>query len=193
MRSKEKVKNSVLINFISKISSSQLFWIFSFTMLTAIAAQITVPVKPVPFTLQTMMVVLAGAFLGSKRGAYSQLIYLFLGCIGLPVFAQIPDPAIGLARLFGPTGGYLLAFPVGAFITGYLVEKSKSYLSVVVSMFLGEAAILFLGALYLGSFYLHNIGEALIGGAAVFLLWSVIKVFFAAGIFKGLSRKIYHS
>ncbi len=93
MRSKEKVKNSGIINFISNVSSSQLFWIFSFTMLTAIAAQITIPVKPVPFTLQTMMVVLAGAFLGSKKGAYSQVLYLTLGCIGLPVFAQIPDPA----------------------------------------------------------------------------------------------------
>ncbi len=100
---------------------------------------------------------------------------------------------IGFARLLGPTGGYLLAFPIGAFLTGYLVEKSKSYFGIVASMFLGEAVILFLGALYLGTFYLHNLREALIGGAAVFLLWSVVKVFFAAGIFKGLSRKIYHS
>ena len=193
MRSKVKAKNSRLINFISGISSSQLFWILSFTMLTAVAAQITVPVKPVPFTLQTMMVVLAGAFLGSKKGAYSQFIYLFMGCVGLPVFAQIPDQAIGFARLLGPTGGYLLAFPVGAFLTGLLVERSKNYFSVVVSMFLGEAVILLLGALFLNTFYLHNISAALIGGAAVFLLWTVVKVFFAAGIFKGLSRKIYRS
>ena len=193
MRSKEKVKNSRLINFISNISTSQWFWIFSFTMLTAVAAQITVPVKPVPFTLQTMMVVLAGAFLGSRKGAYSQVIYLFLGCLGLPVFAQIPDPAIGFARLFGPTGGYLLAFPIGAFLTGYLVEKSKSYLGVVASMFAGEAVILLIGALFLGTFYLHNMQEALISGAAVFLLWTVVKVFIAAGIFKGISRKIVRS
>ena len=193
MLSKEKAKNSVFINIVTKTGSSQLFWILSFTMLTAVAAQITVPVKPVPFTLQTMIVVLAGAFLGSKKGAYSQMIYLFLGCIGLPVFAQIPDPAIGFARLLGPTGGYLLAFPVGAFLTGLLVEKSKNYFSVVASMFLGEAVILLLGALYLNTLYLHNLSAALIGGAGVFLLWTVVKVFIAAGIFKGLSRKIYHS
>ncbi len=190
MRSKEKVKNSRLINFISNISTSQWFWIFSFTMLTAVAAQITIPVKPVPFTLQTMMVVLAGAFLGSKKGAYSQLIYLFLGCMGLPVFAQIPDTSIGFARLLGPTGGYLIAFPLGAFLTGYLVEKSKSYIGVVASMFAGEAVILLTGALFLGAFYMHNMKEAMIGGAAVFLLWAVVKVFLAAGIFKGISRKI---
>ena len=99
MQLKENVRNSKILNALTLLNSSKLFWIFSFTAITAVAAQITIPVKPVPFTLQTMMVVLAGAFLGSKRGAYSQFLYLFLGCIGLPVFAQIPDPAIGFARI----------------------------------------------------------------------------------------------
>lgn len=186
---KENIKSSRLLEIISKANSSKLFWILSFTFLTAIAAQITIPVEPVPFTLQTMVVVLAGAFLGAKNGAYSQIIYLFLGCIGLPVFAQIPDPAIGFARLIGPTGGYLLAFPIAAFITGYFVEKHKSYFSVIVSMLAGSIFILFFGAFYFGSLYLHNIKEALITGAAVFSLWEVVKVFAASAIYSGISRR----
>jgi biotin transport system substrate-specific component len=186
---KENVNSNKIIKAINKANSSQLFWILSFTALTAIAAQITVPVKPVPFTLQTMMVVLAGAFLGAKNGAYSQILYLFLGCIGLPVFAQIPDPAIGFARLIGPTGGYLLAFPIAAFITGYFVEKNKKYLSVIISMFAGSVLILFIGSFYFGSIYLHNIKEALISGAVVFSVWEVVKVFAAASIYFGISKR----
>lgn len=189
MQLKENVRNSKILNALTLLNSSKLFWIFSFTAITAVAAQITIPVKPVPFTLQTMMVVLAGAFLGSKRGAYSQFLYLFLGCIGLPVFAQIPDPAIGFARLLGPTGGYLLAFPIAAFITGYMVEKSKNYFSVVASLFTGEVIILLLGSFYLGALYLKNIELALVEGAAVFLVWTVVKVFFAAGIYTGITKK----
>lgn len=171
------------------INSSKLFWIFSFTLLTALAAQITIPVKPVPFTLQTMMVVLSGAFLGRKNGAISQITYLFLGIIGLPVFAQIPDTTIGLARLIGPTGGYLLTFPFASYLTGLIIEKNKSYFSSVVSMFIGEILILTIGSLYLGVFYLKDIKLALIEGGIVFLIWTVIKVFVAAGIYSGLTKK----
>ncbi len=180
---------SKLEHILTQINTSKLFWIFSFTLLTAVAAQITIPVKPVPFTLQTMMVVLSGAFLGRKNGAYSQLIYLFLGCIGLPVFAQIPDATIGFARLFGPTGGYLLSFPIAAFMTGWLVENNKSYIGTVVSLFIGEAFILLMGSLFLGIFYLKNIETALIYGAVVFLIWTVVKVFVAAGIYSGVTKK----
>lgn len=155
----------------------------SFAVLTAIAAQIAVPVKPVPFTLQAMMVVLAGAFLGARYGMYSQVLYLAMGAIGLPVFAQVPDAAVGFARLFGPTGGYLLAFPLAAFATGYLIEKNKSYIGVVIFMFLGNAIIIAAGAFYLNLFFIKDIYSAIIGGAAIFSLWTVVKVFAAAAIY----------
>jgi biotin transport system substrate-specific component len=188
MQNKERTisKKAYLLNL---INSSKLFWIFSFTILTGIAAQITVPVKPVPFTLQTMMVVLSGAFLGKKNGALSQLAYLFLGIIGLPVFAQIPDATIGIARLLGPTGGYLLTFPFAAYLTGWVIEKNKNYINAVVSMFLGEIFILTLGSLYLGVFYLKDIKLAIIEGGVVFLIWTVVKVFVAAGIYSGITKK----
>lgn len=172
--------------FTSKILSSQIFWIVSFSILTVVSAQIAIPVKPVPFTLQTMIVLLAGAFLGAKNGAYSQILYLLLGAAGLPVFS---NGAFGAAHLFGPTGGYLLAFPIGAFFTGYFIEKNKNYLIVVVSMFIGELLIIFLGMLFLNVFYINNLGEAVKVGAALFSLWTVIKVFAAASIYFGISKK----
>src|SRR4030067_1296661 len=149
MNTYEIVKSISLKNILKKAVENKIVWIFSFSFLTAIAAQFTVPVKPVPFTLQTMAVLLSGAFLGAKRGAVSQLIYLSLGIVGLPVFAQTPEGALGFARLIGPTRGYPLAFPLAAFVAGYLIEINKSYSVVVSSMFIGALLIIFFGTLYL--------------------------------------------
>lgn len=171
-----------------KVTSSDLFWIFTFTILTAVAAQISIPVKPVPFTLQTLMVGLAGAFLGAKRGAYSQLLYLALGVIGLPVFAPTPDGYFGAAALFGPTGGYLLAFPLAAFVAGYIVEKSKSYIAVVTAMILTEVVIILSGVVFLNIFYLHDWSESIKAGVIIFSLWTVIKVVTGAAIYSGIYR-----
>ena len=101
----ENVNKNVIDRYLSLAFASQLFWIVVFLILTALAAQITVPVQPVPFTLQTFIVLLAGAFLGARNGALSQILYLMMGIIGLPVFAQVPDGLFGVARIFGPTGG----------------------------------------------------------------------------------------
>jgi biotin transport system substrate-specific component len=173
---------------ISKIISSDIFWIFSFTFLTAISAQISFPVKPVPFTMQTMMVALAGAFLGAKKGAYSQLLYLGLGVIGLPVFAPTPDGYFGFAALFGPTGGYLLAFPVAAFTAGFIVEKNKSYFAVISAMVVTEFIIILSGTLYLNFAFLHDWTETLKAGAIIFSVWTVVKVFVGASIYSGVFR-----
>lgn len=91
----------------------------AFVLLTAIGARIAVPMVPVPITMQTLAVSLAGLLLGARLGALSQVAYLALGAIGLPVFAQ----GIGPAAFFGPTGGYLLAFPVAAAFTGWFAAR----------------------------------------------------------------------
>jgi biotin transport system substrate-specific component len=171
-----------------KALSSKIVWILSFSLLTAIAAQITIPVKPVPFTFQTMMVLLAGAFLGRKNGAYSQLIYLGLGAIGLPVFAHVPDGAVGIARLIGPTGGYLLAFPLAAFIVGHLIKLEKSFIMVIASMFLGEIIILLAGVFYLDIFFLKDFSTSLQAGAVIFIAWTFAKVVASASIYFGIKQ-----
>jgi biotin transport system substrate-specific component len=94
--------------------------------LVAIAAQIAIPLPgtPVPMTLQPLAVLLVGAWLGPGLGAASLILYLALGAAGLPVFTPYGLP--GVARLLGPTGGYLLAYPVAAFAVGRLVGATDS-------------------------------------------------------------------
>jgi biotin transport system substrate-specific component len=94
--------------------------IAAFTLLTIVAARITIPFIPVPFTMQTFAVLLAGMVLGSRAGALSQLAYLGLIMVGLPVDAR----GLGAAAFFGPTGGFLVGFVVAAFVVGLLVERS---------------------------------------------------------------------
>jgi biotin transport system substrate-specific component len=181
--------NNTIANIYSHAISNNFVQVIFFSILTAIAAQVTIPAKPVPFTLQTMAVVLAGAFLGPKKGAYSQLLYLGMGSIGLPVFAQVPDGYFGFASLFGPTGGYLLSFPLAAYLTGLILLKNKSYMTNVIAMFAGNILILVAGAIYLDTLFLHNISESLKVGAVIFSLWTVIKVIAAATIYSGFTKK----
>jgi biotin transport system substrate-specific component len=186
---KTSSKSFTLSQLLSSVKESELFWVVSFSILTAISAQISIPIKPVPFTLQTMMVLLAGAFLGAKNGAYSQVLYIFLGAIGLPVFAQTADGTIGFARLIGPTGGYLLAFPIAAYLVGYLTAKSQKYSMVVISMFVAELVVILFGTLYLYAAYLHTFVDAIKAGAAIFTVWMAVKVFAAATIYFAISKK----
>src|SRR5206468_7199189 len=90
-------------------------------VLVALAAQVSIPLPgtPVPMTLQPMAVLLVGGLLGPQLGALSLILYLAMGAAGLPVFTPTV-PLVGVARLFGPTGGYLLAYPVAAWATGWL-------------------------------------------------------------------------
>ncbi len=90
-------------------------------VLVALAAQVAIPLPgtPVPMTLQPMAVLLVGGLLGPQLGALSMILYLAMGAAGLPVFTPTV-PLVGVARLFGPTGGYLLAYPVAAWVTGWL-------------------------------------------------------------------------
>ncbi len=186
----EAGKIGYALKVLNSVKSSSIFLILSFTILTAVAAQISIPVKPVPFTLQTMMVVLAGAFLGSRNGAYSQLLYIAAGVIGLPVFAQTADGLYGFAKLFGPTGGYLLAFPLAAYLTGYIIEKNQKYITTVLAMFIGNIIIIISGTLFLYTFYIRDLGEAIRLGAAIFSIWTVVKVFSAASIYIGIKKSI---
>jgi biotin transport system substrate-specific component len=189
MFSKINIQENKIWQITSYAFSLRLFWIITFALITAVSAQVAIPVKPVPFTLQTMMVVLAGAFLGARDGAYSQFLYLLLGIMGLPVFAQVPDGAIGFARIIGPTGGYLLAFPLAAFITGYVIEKYKNYFAVVLAMLAANLIILAIGVIHLEVFYLKDLSASLTAGAAVFSVWTVVKVFASAAIYFAVPKK----
>jgi len=186
---KTSTKSLTITQLLSSVKESELFWVVSFSILTAISAQVSIPIKPVPLTLQTMVVLLAGAFLGAKNGAYSQVLYIFLGAVGLPVFAQTADGTMGFARLISPTGGYLLAFPVAAYLVGLMTEKNQRYLTVIISMFVAELVVILFGTLYLYAAYLHNFVDAIKAGAAIFTVWMVVKVFAAATIYFAFAKK----
>jgi len=96
--------------------------------LTAAAAQVSVPLPftPVPLTLQPMVVLLGGAALGARLGMASQILYVCAGASGLPVFAPSAVLLPGVLRLLGPTGGYLMSYPLAAWVTGRLAEASTA-------------------------------------------------------------------
>jgi biotin transport system substrate-specific component len=125
-------------------------------VLTAIAAQISIPLPftPVPLTLQPMVVLLGGAALGSRLGMASQVLYLLAGLAGLPVFATSPTLPQGLFRLLGPTGGFLMAYPFAAFLTGWLAERGfdRRYLTSVVAMTAGLALVFACGVCWFAFF-----------------------------------------
>ena len=115
-----------------------------FSLFIAAAAQFSIQIGPIPITGQSFAVLLTGALLGSRLGAAAVIAYLIEGAVGLPFFSPIGAP--GILRFFGPTGGYLVAFPAAAFITGAFAEHGwdKRYHTAVAAMAIGSA-IIFLG------------------------------------------------
>lgn len=113
-----------------------------FSLFIAAAAQFSIQIGPIPITGQSFAVLLTGALLGSRLGAAAVIAYLIEGAIGLPFFA--PGGAPGILRFFGPTGGYLVAFPAAAFITGAFAEHGwdKNYPQAVAAMAIGSVIIL---------------------------------------------------
>lgn len=116
--------------------------------LTALLAQVTIPWEPVPFTLQTLAVTLCGITMGWRLGMMSQLAYIAAGASGLPVFA---DASFGIAKLFGPTGGYLWGFVLAAGLLGWMAERSwdRKFWRTCVALAAANLLILVLGSLWL--------------------------------------------
>jgi len=164
--------------------------------LTAAAAQVSIPLPftPVPFTLQPMVVLLGGAVLGARLGMASQVLYLLAGLAGLPVFAASPVLPQGALRLLGPTGGYLLSYPVAAFIAGWLAERGfdRRYLTSVVAMGAGLAIVFACGVGWLAFFSSPAAGldVALRTGFYPFVPADLFKIFLAAGVMPGLWKLI---
>lgn len=143
--------------------------------LTFAGAQITIPWEPVPFTLQTMSVMLCGLALGSKRGVLSQLVYVSAGAVGLPVFAQAK---FGLHPMMGATGGYLLSFMIVSWLLGALAEKgwTQSIGKTAAAMAIGCTINLGLGAAWLSAFIGWQ--AAAIHGVVPFLIPEAMKATF---------------
>ncbi len=144
-------------------------------LVVALAAQVAVPLPgtPVPFTLQVPAVLLVAGLLGARAGAASMALYLALGVAGLPVFAA--GGALGAARLFGPTGGYLLAYPVAAALTGQLMGSGRSWPRLGGALLAGLAAI-HLGGVAQLAILTGDPGEAVRLGSLPFLPLDLFKL-----------------
>ena len=145
----------------------------------ALASQVAVPLPgtPFPVTLQALAVLLVGGLLGARRGAASLAFYLTLGAAGLPVFT--PYGAPGLARLFGPTGGYLLAYPFAAALVGFVALRRPGWAGLVAGPLLAMVAV-HAGGLAQLTVMTGSARLAFAAGSAPFLLEDAVKVGLAA-------------
>ena len=152
--------------------------------LTAAAAQISAPLPftAVPLTLTPMIVLLGGAALGSRLGAAAQVTYVLAGLAGLPVFSASATLPPGAARLLGPTGGYLMAYPIAAFVTGWLAERGwdRRYWTSVLAMVGGLALIFAGGVSWLSIGFTHSLTTAASQGLVPFVAIDLVKVSVAA-------------
>jgi biotin transport system substrate-specific component len=152
-----------------------------FSLFIAACAQFSIQIGPVPITGQSFAVLLTGALLGSRLGAMAVIAYLIEGALGLPFFA---GGGAGVVRFFGPTGGYLVAFPAAAFITGAFAEHGwdKRYLTAVAAMAIGSAVIL-LGGLAWFTILTNTPPVAAFKIAVLpFLAGDVVKIALAAAV-----------
>jgi len=151
--------------------------------LVSAAAQVALPLPgtPVPMTLQPLAVLLVGGLLGRWLGASSLLLYLALGAAGLPVFTPVGLP--GVARLFGPTGGYLLAYPVAAYAVGALAGDDARAARLALAA-LGGIVLIHLGGLAQLLLITGSVAGALRLGTLPFLVGDLLKVALAVLILK---------
>ena len=146
----------------------------AFVLFTAVGAQLAVrlPWTPVPVTMQTLFVVLAGITLGPRDGAAAMLSYLALGAAGVPVFAGL---TFGPAVLFGPTGGYLFMFPAAAALSGSITRSIAGRAAIFLAALAGSAAILAGGASYLGLLGRWGLGGTMALAVYPFIAEEVVK------------------
>ncbi len=141
--------------------------------LTAVGAYLSIPIGPVPIVLSSLFVLLSGLLLGSRWGLISMGLYLFIGAIGIPVFAGGKG---GFAHFFGPTGGYLFGYVLSAWVTGLISERSRhSPAWQVIAVLAGSLTIYSIGVPWLKMTTNLSWPKAFIAGMIPFLIGDAVK------------------
>jgi len=153
-------------------------------VITALSAQVSIPASPVPFTLQTLAVLVIGSTYGTARGAITMGAYALVGALGFPVFAQSSS---GFDVMFGATGGFIIGFIFAAALAGRLAELkwSSNALTMFASFVLSTAVIYGLGVPVLA---MNAFGSDLAAAANYmlpYLVWDAAKAVIAAGLLPG--------
>jgi len=181
-----KLNKEIVIN---KILSRSI-GIAAFAVATSLGAFVRVPLPftPVPLTLQTFFVLLAGVCLGSKVGAFSQVAYLAAGLLGFSVFTGVGS---GPLYLIGPTGGYLLGFVLAAFFTGKMVKScGKNRLAFFCSLILADLLILACGMLWLKIVFGYSLDKLLLLGFLPFVAGDILKISAVAALYAKFSTRL---
>ena len=161
MRTNKNLKNAILAG--------------AFVALTVVGAWISIPVGSVPITLQLFFVLLSGFILGPVYGFWSQVAYLLLGAIGLPVFANF---AGGITMFFTPVGGYLLAFPIAAFCAGKCISIKNKKVNFTLSIVL-PISIIYLSGAYVLNIFVKSPKKAIMIGVVPFIGFDIVKAIIA--------------
>jgi biotin transport system substrate-specific component len=160
------------------------------SLFVALCAHITIPLMPltpVPLTIQNFGVLLVGLLLGSRRGFAALALYLTEGAVGFHVFS--PTGPGGVAQILGVTGGFLLAYPVVAWLAGFVMERGrKTFARAALGGLLGEIVLFAAGLSWL-AVWTHSITQAFRWGLYWFIFAEVIKVLVAAAIAIQLQRR----
>jgi biotin transport system substrate-specific component len=140
-----------------KLTTRDLVLVSMFTAITVVGTFINVKLPDLPLTLQTIFCTLAGALLGAKKGALSQLLYVLIGLVGFPVFTY----GGGMSYVFRPSFGFLLGFIAAAYVTGKIIEKTKKFntLTAIIACISGIAAVYAVGVPYfyaIFNFYMND-------------------------------------
>ncbi|MFH1655753.1 MAG: biotin transporter BioY [Candidatus Omnitrophota bacterium] len=163
--------------------------VFVFTILTALGAfvRIPIPYSPVPITLQTFFVILAGLILGGSLGSASQIFYIVLGVSGLSIFT---NAGFGFSYLLGPTGGYLFGFVLVAFLLGNISKKIGSNFGLLLAIMSASMAILICGATWLMLLFKISPNKAFFLGILPFIPGDIIKSILAYSIYKKIKPRV---
>lgn len=177
-----------------KLKTTDITKIALFSALTAIGAFISIPLGPVPITLQSLFVMLSGFLLGPYLGAFSQIVYIVLGLIGLPVFASLTG---GIQTIFKPSFGFLLSFILSAFICGHLTKNKKTLSNFFKASILSSLAMYLIGLPYMAfilNYYLNqslSVIYILQIGFLVFIPGDIIKLILASVLGYRLKDKVW--
>lgn len=164
--------------------------ITAFAILTGLGAfvRIPLPFSPVPVTLQTMFVLLSGAFLGQGSGLAAQALYVTLGLVGLPIFSGAGS---GLLYLTGPTGGYLFGFIVAGFLTARLLRnKPHTFWAIFSRLLLADLVLFICGLLWLKAIFGSTLSTLLLIGFVPFIPGDLIKIGIAAALYFRLGPRL---
>jgi biotin transport system substrate-specific component len=173
----------VLADLFSRTRARDAALVVAAALLTALCAQISIPIPgdPVPITGQTFAVLLTGAALGANRGALGQLLYVALGLVGLPFYA---DGDSGWTVVSGATGGYLIAFPIAAYVVGKLAElrMDRNPVKAIIPFTLGSLIVFAIGVPWLAVAADLSLARAIELGFVPFIPGGIVKALLAAGL-----------